>query len=210
MGGGMGGMAMGGMGGFFGGPGDGPAAAQPDSGFDSLVDLIAETQGVPCAGHVGHGGWSHGGIRNGARCGWSPRRRMASRAMTCAAARGRRRPSRPSIGCWMKPAIGNPSVVTGPDGKATLAIKLPERTTAWTLMGKGITTATLAGEASTDLVAKKDLYWAVEAAVRLHRRRRGGNRGERPQRRHRYRHHRGHAGHADRGGGRSKSSENWK
>jgi len=52
----------------------------------------------------------------------------------------------------------NPAVVTGDDGTATVTFTVPERSTAWTLMAKGITTETLAGEATDEFVVKKDLF----------------------------------------------------
>ncbi|HVX09744.1 MAG TPA: tetratricopeptide repeat protein [Pirellulales bacterium] len=55
-------------------------------------------------------------------------------------------------------AYWNPIVVTDKDGKATVSITLPERTTAWKLLAKGITADTLAGEAEAELVVKKDLF----------------------------------------------------
>ena len=58
----------------------------------------------------------------------------------------------PETGYW------NPSVVTDKDGKATVSFTLPEQSTAWSLIAKGITKETLAGEASDELVVKKDLF----------------------------------------------------
>jgi hypothetical protein len=52
----------------------------------------------------------------------------------------------------------NPAVVTGKDGKAVLEVILPERSTAWKLLARGITLDTLAGEAAEPLVVKKDLF----------------------------------------------------
>ena len=52
----------------------------------------------------------------------------------------------------------NPAIVTGKDGRATVTITVPERSTAWTLLAKGITTETLAGETTDELVVKKDLF----------------------------------------------------
>ncbi len=52
----------------------------------------------------------------------------------------------------------NPAVVTGDDGKATVTFTVPERSTAWTLMAKGLTVDTLAGEAADELIVKKDLF----------------------------------------------------
>jgi tetratricopeptide (TPR) repeat protein len=55
-------------------------------------------------------------------------------------------------------AYWNPAIITDKDGKATLTITLPERTTAWKLLVKGVTSDTLAGEAEAELVVKKDLF----------------------------------------------------
>jgi len=52
----------------------------------------------------------------------------------------------------------NPAVVTGADGKATLTLTVPERSTAWRFVAKGITAETLAGETTSDVVVKKDLF----------------------------------------------------
>ncbi len=52
----------------------------------------------------------------------------------------------------------NPAVVTGTDGKATITLTVPERSTAWKFMAKGITTETLAGEATDELTVKKELF----------------------------------------------------
>ena len=41
---------------------------------------------------------------------------------------------------------------------ATITLALPEQSTAWRLLAKGITTDTLAGEAAETLIAKKDLF----------------------------------------------------
>jgi len=68
-------------------------------------------------------------------------------------------------GAVLLPALGpqetgywNPAVVTGEDGTATVTFHVPDRSTGWTLMAKGITTETLAGEGTEDLVVKKDLF----------------------------------------------------
>ncbi|MCR4414076.1 MAG: MG2 domain-containing protein, partial [Thermoguttaceae bacterium] len=52
----------------------------------------------------------------------------------------------------------NPAVVTDNEGKATLTVVVPERTTAWRFLAKGITAETLAGETTADVVVKKDLF----------------------------------------------------
>ena len=55
-------------------------------------------------------------------------------------------------------AYWNPSITTGKDGRATVTFAVPERSTAWRLLAKGITTDTLAGEAAESLVVKKELF----------------------------------------------------
>jgi uncharacterized protein YfaS (alpha-2-macroglobulin family) len=48
--------------------------------------------------------------------------------------------------------------ITDKDGKATVTFPVPERSTAWKLLAKGITAETLAGEAGDGLTVKKDLF----------------------------------------------------
>jgi len=60
--------------------------------------------------------------------------------------------TRQETGYW------NPAIETGDDGKATVTFTVPERSTAWTLMAKGITTETLAGEATDEVIVKKELF----------------------------------------------------
>lgn len=55
-------------------------------------------------------------------------------------------------------AYWNPSIVTDKNGKATVTLFVPDHSTAWKLLAKGITTDTLAGEAVQPLVVKKDLF----------------------------------------------------
>ncbi len=55
-------------------------------------------------------------------------------------------------------AYWNPTIVTGKDGRATVALTLPEDSTAWRVLAKGITTDTLAGEADEKLIVKKELF----------------------------------------------------
>jgi tetratricopeptide (TPR) repeat protein len=52
----------------------------------------------------------------------------------------------------------DPAVVTDKDGKAKVTVTLPQRSTGWKLHAKGITVDTLAGESTTDVTAKKDLF----------------------------------------------------
>ena len=55
-------------------------------------------------------------------------------------------------------AFWDPVIVTDDDGKATVTIQLPERSTAWKLRGKGINGESLAGQAEVDLVTSKELF----------------------------------------------------
>src|SRR5262249_959338 len=64
-------------------------------------------------------------------------------------------------------AYWNPRVVTDKDGKATLAIRLPDRSTAWKLLSKGINGEALAGEAEVELVSKKDLFGEMKTPLAL-------------------------------------------
>jgi len=56
----------------------------------------------------------------------------------------------------------NPAVVTDQEGKATLTLVVPERSTAWQLAARGITVDTLAGQAEEKLVVKKDLFGQIK------------------------------------------------
>ena len=56
----------------------------------------------------------------------------------------------------------NPAVTTGADGKATITLTVPERSTAWKFLAKGLSVDTLAGEATDDLVVKKDLFGEIK------------------------------------------------
>jgi len=59
----------------------------------------------------------------------------------------------------------NPAVVTGPDGKATLTFVLPDRSTGWSLLAKGITQDTLGGEARQEFTVRKDLFGELKCAA---------------------------------------------
>ena len=59
-------------------------------------------------------------------------------------------------------AYWNPAIVTDKDGHATITFTLPERSTAWRLLAKGITADTLAGEATESLTANKDLFGGLK------------------------------------------------
>ena len=56
----------------------------------------------------------------------------------------------------------NPVVTTGADGTATITLTVPERSTAWKFLAKGLSTETLAGEATDDLTVKKDLFGEIK------------------------------------------------
>lgn len=52
----------------------------------------------------------------------------------------------------------NPAIVTDAKGQATIRITLPDRSTAWTLLARGVTAETLAGEAEAKFAVKKPLF----------------------------------------------------
>lgn len=60
------------------------------------------------------------------------------------------------VGYW------NPAITTDQNGKATVSFPLPEQSTAWHLVAKGITADTLAGEATEKLVVRKDLFGEIK------------------------------------------------
>ena len=55
-------------------------------------------------------------------------------------------------------AYWNPSVVTDAEGRATVTVTLPERSTNWNISAKGITVDMLSGEAASELTVKKELF----------------------------------------------------
>jgi len=61
----------------------------------------------------------------------------------------------------------NPAVTTDKDGKANVVVTMPERSTAWKLLAKGITTDTLAGEATETITAKKELFGQLKLPMAL-------------------------------------------
>ena len=69
----------------------------------------------------------------------------------------------------------NPAVITGADGKATLTLNVPERSTAWKFLAKGLSAETLAGEATDELLVEEGPLRRNQAAAGLHRRRHGRN-----------------------------------
>ena len=59
----------------------------------------------------------------------------------------------------------NPAVVTDEKGEATLTITVPEQSTAWKLLARGVTKETLAGDAEAELTAKKDLFGELKLSL---------------------------------------------
>lgn len=60
-----------------------------------------------------------------------------------------------------------PAVVTNDKGEAVLTVTLPERSTAWKLLAKGVSLETLAGEHEGDLLTKKDLFGELKLPMAL-------------------------------------------
>jgi alpha-2-macroglobulin len=59
----------------------------------------------------------------------------------------------------------NPRVVTDKEGKATVVLRVPDRSTAWKLLSRGINAETLAGQAEAELVTKKDLFGEMKTPL---------------------------------------------
>lgn len=60
--------------------------------------------------------------------------------------------SNAELGYW------NPTIVTDKDGVAKITFHVPERSTAWTLQARGVDVEAMTGQASVDIVSKKDLF----------------------------------------------------
>lgn len=58
----------------------------------------------------------------------------------------------PEVAYW------NPTIVTDDAGKATLKIVLPDSTTRWKLMARGVTVQTLVGDATAEVVTRQDFF----------------------------------------------------
>jgi uncharacterized protein YfaS (alpha-2-macroglobulin family)/tetratricopeptide (TPR) repeat protein len=67
----------------------------------------------------------------------------------------------PDAGYWI------PSIISGADGKATATIPMPGNTTKWRLTGKGISVDTLVGEATAEIIARKDFFVELKAPPAL-------------------------------------------
>src|SRR5260370_1116445 len=59
----------------------------------------------------------------------------------------------------------NPRIVTDTEGKATIALRLPDRSTAWKLLSRGINHEALSGETEVEIVSKKDLFGEMKAPL---------------------------------------------
>lgn len=66
-----------------------------------------------------------------------------------------------SLSSTAETAFWDPAVETGPDGKATITIPLPDRATTWRLIAQGVTVDTLVGEEDITVQAKKDFFAEV-------------------------------------------------
>ncbi|GAA4459983.1 tetratricopeptide repeat protein [Novipirellula rosea] len=62
-------------------------------------------------------------------------------------------------------AFWDPTVDTDDQGHATITITMPAKSTAWRLTAKGINTETLAGEASEDVITKRDLFGILKTPL---------------------------------------------
>ena len=61
----------------------------------------------------------------------------------------------------------NPSIATDALGKATVTFTMPERSTAWQLLAKGVTVETLSGEALHELAVSKSLFGQLKLPAAL-------------------------------------------
>jgi len=56
-----------------------------------------------------------------------------------------------------------PTIVTGDDGKAAVTVPMPEKTTQWRLTSRGCSAQTLVGEATSNVITRKDFFVSVKA-----------------------------------------------
>ncbi|MGH9882546.1 MAG: alpha-2-macroglobulin family protein, partial [Pyrinomonadaceae bacterium] len=59
-------------------------------------------------------------------------------------------------------AYWQPDVVTGPDGRATVKVKLPDNLTTWRATARGVTADTKVGSTNYKVVARKDVILRLE------------------------------------------------
>lgn len=77
---------------------------------------------------------------------------FTGKAKDDASANAQTRREMPGAGGW----IG--SIVTDDSGKATVKMPLPQNTTQWRLTGRGVTVQTLAGQATSNVITRKDFF----------------------------------------------------
>ncbi|MCB9853292.1 MAG: outer membrane protein assembly factor BamD [Phycisphaerales bacterium] len=63
----------------------------------------------------------------------------------------------PEVAYW------NPRIMTDADGKASVSIVVPDSSTTWRLMARGVTTDTLCGQASVDVTSRHDFFVEILA-----------------------------------------------
>ncbi|MDF1842279.1 MAG: tetratricopeptide repeat protein [Rubripirellula sp.] len=64
-------------------------------------------------------------------------------------------------------AFWDPTLFIDESGKAQMTITMPDRSTAWTLRAKGVTTDTLAGETTAKVITKKELFGEMKLPLAL-------------------------------------------
>jgi alpha-2-macroglobulin len=64
---------------------------------------------------------------------------------------------------FLETAYWNPTIRTGSDGTATVEIELPDNTTTWKLIARGITKETVGGKAEGEVVARKNFFVELNA-----------------------------------------------
>ncbi|GIW72698.1 MAG: hypothetical protein KatS3mg102_2240 [Planctomycetota bacterium] len=123
-----------------------PGAAAPPAPAEELEKAAAaeDRLGAPEGAAAGAAGERFGGRRQRARNGGRP-------AEPDAAAQARLRRLFADTAAWV------PHLVTGPDGRASLELTLPDDLTRWRVTVRGITRETLAGSAETSLTATQPL-----------------------------------------------------
>ncbi|EMI19147.1 protein containing Alpha-2-macroglobulin [Rhodopirellula maiorica SM1] len=62
-------------------------------------------------------------------------------------------------------AFWDPMVVTNEQGRATLTITMPEKSTSWQLSAKGINKDVLAGQTSSEVITKRDLFGVLKTPL---------------------------------------------
>jgi len=68
---------------------------------------------------------------------------------------------------FLETAYWNPSVVTGPDGKATISVSLPDNITSWKILAKGLGKKTSGGQGDAVIKVKKQLFAFLDGPIRL-------------------------------------------